>query len=162
MSASLPPSRRSGSRRAPMAEINVTPLVDVMLVLLIIFMVTAPLLVTGVPIKLPQSRAKALDQDQKPTVLSIDQEGKLFVNEEEVPDADLPQRLTDLRSKLGPTEQLFLRADAGLEYGKVMRIMGELNRAGLDRVALVTSGMSGGESDAPADAPSTDGSSGAQ
>src|SRR5688572_29060861 len=106
MSASLPPSRRSGSRRAPMAEINVTPLVDVMLVLLIIFMVTAPLLVTGVPIKLPQSRAKALDQDQKPTVLSIDKAGTLFVDEAEVPDADIPQRLADLRNKLGPTEQL--------------------------------------------------------
>ena len=155
-----PPSRRSGSRRAPMADINVTPLVDVMLVLLIIFMVTAPLLVTGVPIKLPQSRAKALDQDQKPTVLSIDKAGTLFVDEAEVPDADIPQRLADLRSKLGPTEQLFLRADAGLEYGKVMRIMGELNRAGLDRVALVTSGMSAGADAGELDeAPSTGGSS---
>ncbi|MBT2186238.1 protein TolR [Sphingobium nicotianae] len=163
MSMGLPQKRRTGGRRAPMAEINVTPLVDVMLVLLIIFMVTAPLLVTGVPIKLPQSRAKALDQDQKPTVLSIDRQGQLFVNDELVPDAEMAQRLTDLRTRLDPTEQLFLRADAALEYGKVMRIMGELNRAGLDRVALVTSGMSGSQGEGQKDeAPSTGGSSGGQ
>jgi biopolymer transport protein TolR len=142
MSMGLPSSRRGG-RRAPMAEINVTPLVDVMLVLLIIFMVTAPLLVTGVPIKLPESRAKALDQDQKPTILSIDGEGALFVDDEPVPMDQLPERLVDLRNRLDPSEQLFLRADASLDYGSVMRVMGELNRAGLDRVALVTTGMGG-------------------
>jgi biopolymer transport protein TolR len=123
-----------------MAEINVTPLVDVMLVLLIIFMVTAPLLVTGVPIKLPESRARALDQDQKPRVLSIDRDGAVFLDDEAVPETQLPERLEALREDLGPTDQLFLRADAGLDYGRVMRVMGELNRAGLDRVALVTAG----------------------
>ncbi len=142
MAMGLPPSKRGGGRRAPMAEINVTPLVDVMLVLLIIFMVTAPLLVTGVPIKLPESRAKALDQDQKPTILSIDKDGALFINEEPVADSDIGDRLTDLRARLEPSDQIFLRADAGLDYGRVMRVMGELNRAGLDRVSLVTTGMS--------------------
>jgi biopolymer transport protein TolR len=127
-----------------MADINVTPLVDVMLVLLIIFMVTAPLLVTGVPIRLPETRAKALDQDQRPTVLSIDQDGAIFVNDEPVAEADLPARLDDLRRRLDPGEQLFLRADSGLDYGRVMRVMGELNRAGLDRVALVTTAAGGG------------------
>jgi len=123
-----------------MAEINVTPLVDVMLVLLIIFMVTAPLLVTGVPVKLPETRAKALEQDEKPTVLSINDEGALFIGDEGVPEDQLSERLALLRDQLKPTDQLFLRADTSLAYGRVMRIMGELNRAGLDRVALVTTG----------------------
>jgi len=154
----LPSGRRGrgGGSRAPMAEINVTPLVDVMLVLLIIFMVTAPLLVTGVPIKLPESRAKALEQDQKPTVLSIDQDGNVFLDDEAIPEAQFEERLTALRESLGPTDQLFLRADASLDYGQVMRVMGELNRAGLDRVALVTAGQ-GTEPE-----PSIDRSSGAQ
>lgn len=150
MSMGLPPSRRAGGRRAPMADINVTPLVDVMLVLLIIFMVTAPLLVTGVPIRLPETRAKALDQDQRPTVLSIDQDGAIFVNDEPVAEADLPARLDDLRRRLDPGEQLFLRADSGLDYGRVMRVMGELNRAGLDRVALVTTASGGGSNSSTA------------
>jgi biopolymer transport protein TolR len=113
-----------------------------MLVLLIIFMVTAPLLVTGVPIRLPESRAKALDQDQRPTIITIDKEGAVSINDEPVPLEDLPDRLADLRARLDPAEQLFLRADAGLDYGRVMRVMGDLSRAGLDRVALVTTGMS--------------------
>ena len=124
-----------------MAEINVTPLVDVMLVLLIIFMVTAPLLVAGVPVKLPQSRAKALDQDSKPVTLSIDGKGQVFLDEAPVTEADLPQRFAELRQQLDPETQLFLRADATLDYGRVMRVMGELNRAGLNKVALVTTGL---------------------
>jgi biopolymer transport protein TolR len=134
--------RGGGSGRAPMAEINVTPLVDVMLVLLIIFMVTAPLLVAGVPVKLPQSRAKALDQDSKPVTLSINGKGQVFLDEAPVTDADLPQRFAELRQQLDPETQLFLRADKTLEYGRVMRVMGELNRAGLNKVALVTTGLS--------------------
>jgi biopolymer transport protein TolR len=141
------PSKRRGGRRAPMAEINVTPLVDVMLVLLIIFMVTAPLLVTGVPVRLPESRASALDQDKKPTIVSIDDEGTVFVDDDPVSDDALPDRLNALRAGLNDEEQVFLRADAGLDYGRVMRIMGELNRAGLDRVALVTTGVGMGGSD---------------
>src|SRR5690606_23885674 len=85
-------------------------------------------------------RAKALEQDEKPTVLSINDEGALFIGDEGVPDAQLAERLTQLRDQLKPTDQLFLRADTNLAYGRVMRIMGELNRAGLDRVALVTTG----------------------
>ncbi|MBO9575916.1 MAG: protein TolR [Sphingobium sp.] len=154
MGASLPSGRRGNGRggsRAPMAEINVTPLVDVMLVLLIIFMVTAPLLVAGIPVKLPESRAKALEQDKKPVTLSIDKEGAVFLDESEVRTDDLPQRFAELRQRLDPDAQIFLRADAGLDYGRVMRVMGELNRAGLNRVALVTTGLG--------DQPSTRGSS---
>jgi biopolymer transport protein TolR len=135
----LPPSSRSRGRRAPMADINVTPMVDVMLVLLIIFMVTAPLLVAGVPVNLPDARAKALDQDQKPVAISIDADGRLFVNDAEVGNAALPDTLTRIAARdTAKPPQIFLRADEALGYGRVMRVMGELNRAGLNRVALVT------------------------
>ncbi len=134
------PSNRGRGRRAPVADINVTPLVDVMLVLLIIFMVTAPLLTAGVPVNLPDSRAKALDQDQKPVQLSLDDTGKLFIDDEAVTEAALPQRLEQIAAAKAGNEppQVFLRADRKLDYGRVMRVMGELNRAGLNRVSLVT------------------------
>jgi biopolymer transport protein TolR len=135
----LPPSSRTRGRRAPMAEINVTPMVDVMLVLLIIFMVTAPLLVAGVPVNLPDARAKALDQDQKPVAISLDADGRLFVNDAEVSNTDLPNTLTRIAARdADKPPQIFLRADEALGYGRVMHVMGELNRAGLNRVALVT------------------------
>ena len=123
-----------------MAEINVTPLVDVMLVLLIIFMVTAPLLTAGVPVNLPDSRAKPLEPENKPVQISLDGEGRLFVDETELAAGDLPARLERIASTADGPEppQIFLRADRGLDYGRVMRVMGELNRAGLNRVALVT------------------------
>ena len=128
-----------------MADINVTPLVDVMLVLLIIFMVTAPLLTAGVPVNLPDSRAKPLDQDQKPVQISMEAGGKIFVDNDEVTQDILPAVLQQLASKAdgGQPPQIFLRADKNLDYGRVMRVMGELNRAGLNRVALVTIGDDG-------------------
>ncbi|WP_448501378.1 protein TolR [Sphingomonas sp.] len=136
------PSGRGKGRRAPMAEINVTPLVDVMLVLLIIFMVTAPLLTAGVPVNLPDSRAKALDQEQEPVQVSLDEQGRIFVGENEVTEAILPDVLEEAAAGGDPANprQVFLRADRALDYGQVMRVMGELNRAGLNRVALVTMG----------------------
>jgi biopolymer transport protein TolR len=136
------PSQRGRGRRAPMADINVTPLVDVMLVLLIIFMVTAPLLTQGVPVNLPDSRAKPLEQDQQPTEISLDEQGRIFVAKEEVAVDALPQRLETIaaRAPAGTPPQVLLRADRGLDYGRVMRVMGELNLAGLNRVALVTVG----------------------
>ena len=134
--------RRHGGRRAPMAEINVTPLVDVMLVLLIIFMVTAPLLTAGVDVKLPESRAGAIDQDQKPVMISLDSKGQTFIGDDAVSDDALPARLEQIASgaKDGPP-QVFLRADTALGYGQVMRVMGELNRAGLNRIALVSNAV---------------------
>jgi biopolymer transport protein TolR len=133
-----PATRRGhGRRRTPMAEINVTPLVDVMLVLLIIFMVTAPLLVAGVPVNLPDSRAKPLEQDQKPVQISLDKSGKLYVDEQETPMAGLPTKLAGLPHG-ADAPQIYLRADRSLDYGRVMQVMGELSRAGLTKVALVT------------------------
>jgi len=133
------PSERSRGRRTPMADINVTPLVDVMLVLLIIFMVTAPLLTAGVPVQLPESRAKPLEQEQKPLQISIDHEGQLFVDNAAVTQNALPDLLAEHAHKGGAKPpQVFLRADTALAYGKVMWVMGELNRAGLNRVSLVT------------------------
>ncbi len=135
------PSGGRGGRRTPMAEINVTPLVDVMLVLLIIFMITAPLLMTGVPIHLPDSRAKALEQPKKPVQISIDAQGHVFVDDAQVSQDALPDRLTQIAAQNvpgGEPQQIFLRADRGLDYGRVMAVMGELNRAGLNKVALVS------------------------
>ena len=145
MGASLPSStgsRRHGRRRAPMSEINVTPLVDVMLVLLIIFMVTAPLLVAGVPIDLPESRAGALDQEAKPVQVAIDGRGVITVDEAPVSEAELPALLARIAAQPEPAEgrRIYLRADRSLDYGRVMQVMGELNRAGLNRVALVSVG----------------------
>ena len=127
-------------RRSPMAEINVTPMVDVMLVLLIIFMVTAPLLVAGVPVDLPDSKAKALDQEVRPVQIAIDASGAIFVDDAAVSDAALPEVLAQIASASGEEggPRIFLRADRGLDYGRVMRVMGELNAAGLRRVALVS------------------------
>jgi biopolymer transport protein TolR len=135
------PSQRSRGRRAPMAEINVTPLVDVMLVLLIIFMVTAPLLTAGVPVNLPDSRAKPLEPDQKPVQIAIDEKGLVYVDSQQVDDAQLARQLDEIALRRGPDgkpPQILLRADHGLDYGKVMHVMGELNRAGLNRMSLVT------------------------
>ena len=142
MAANLPSSSRHGRRRAPMSEINVTPLVDVMLVLLIIFMVTAPLLVAGVPVDLPESRAGALDQQARPVQIAMESSGAISIDDQPVADAALPQRLAAIAAQPAPPEgrRIYLRADKGLDYGRVMRVMGELNRAGLNRVALVSVG----------------------
>ncbi|WP_404829127.1 protein TolR [Allosphingosinicella flava] len=132
------PGRRA--RRTAMAEINVTPLVDVMLVLLIIFMVTAPLLVTGVPVDLPESKAGALDQEQEPVQITLDAQGSIFIGEEQVDPNQLATRLGRIAQSAteegGP--RIFLRADSTLDYGRVMQVMGELNQVGLRKVALVS------------------------
>ncbi len=136
----LPSSSRGRNRRAPMADINVTPMVDVMLVLLIIFMVTAPLLMAGVPVNLPDSNAKPLQSEEKvPVQLSLDDGGAVYLGDELIPATAIPARF----AALAPTDgaeppQIQLRADTNLDYGAVMRVMGELNRAGLNRVSLVT------------------------
>ena len=140
MAMNLPSSRAKG-RRAPMADINVTPLVDVMLVLLIIFMVTAPLMTAGVPVNLPDSRAKALDQDQKPVDIAVDRDGAIHIGDDAVTMEELPNRLSVIASERRQGDkppQVFLRADKALDYGRVMEVIGELNRAGLNRVALVS------------------------
>ena len=129
--------RGRGSRRRPMSEINVTPFVDVMLVLLIIFMVTAPLLTAGVPIDLPDSRAAQLPSDQQQVTISIDEAGYVYIDDVAVELGGLPQALESIpRSGEGP--DITLRADRALDYGRVMAVMGELNRAGLNRISLIT------------------------
>jgi len=129
-------------RRAPMAEINITPMVDVMLVLLIIFMVAAPLLVAGVPVDLPDSKAGALKSDDKPIQLSLDDEGRIFLDTMEVPAAGLPEKLAALREARTDDARVYVRADRGLDYGAVMRVVGDVSAAGFRRVALVSDGES--------------------
>ena len=131
--------RRRGRGRAPMAEINVTPLVDVMLVLLIIFMVTAPLLSAGVPIDLPDSQAKPLDQTPSQIELSIATDGTVYLDKAVVAPGTLGAVLQQVpRGADGKPPLVTLRADKSLEYGKVMGAMGELNRAGFNSISLVT------------------------
>jgi biopolymer transport protein TolR len=132
--------RGRGSRRTPMAEINVTPLVDVMLVLLIIFMVTAPMLTAGVPVDLPDSRANALPQEQQEITVSITGDGTIYLDEIALAPGELPDRLATIGCGVGEGSQVTLRADRTLDYGRVMAVMGELNRAGCNRIALVTHG----------------------
>ena len=136
-------NRRGSSRRAPMADINVTPLVDVMLVLLIVFMVTAPLLKAGVPVELPDSRAKPLAEQPSEIAISVTRDGRLYLDNAEVPDGALGERLAAV--KLGADGKLplvTLRADRALDYGRVIGVMGELNRAGFTSISLVTSATS--------------------
>jgi biopolymer transport protein TolR len=133
---------RRGRRSAAMSEINVTPLVDVMLVLLIIFMVTAPMLTAGVPIDLPDSRAEALKTEQKAITVSMDGEGRIFLDEQELAPGELSDRLTGL-AMAGPEGKppvVTLRADRSLDYGRVVAVMGALNAAGFKSISLVTNG----------------------
>lgn len=130
--------RRSGKARyRPMSEINVTPFVDVMLVLLIIFMVTAPLLVVGVPIDLPRSQARPLPEDTQPLSVSLDKSGRIFLQDTEVAPRELVARLTAI-SQSNPDVRIYVRGDRELAYGRVIEVMALLNSAGFSKVALVT------------------------
>ncbi len=138
-SSSAGGGRRRGQRKPVMAEINVTPMVDVMLVLLIIFMVSAPLLTVGVPLDLPQTQAKSLDENKNPLTLSVNLKGQVFLNDTEIALDDLVPKLkaiTDARG--GFDERIFVRGDKHVDYGTVMKVMGRLSAAGFRRVALVT------------------------
>ena len=130
---------RRGRRKAVMAEINVTPFVDVMLVLLIIFMVSAPLLTVGVPIDLPQTQAKSLDQDREPLTVSVNTQGQVFLQNSEIKVDELVPKLQAItQSRGGMDERIYVRGDRKVDYGTVMRVMGRLSQAGFRRVALVT------------------------
>ena len=131
-------SRRARRRSArPMSEINVTPMVDVMLVLLIIFMVTAPLLTVGVPIELPKTEAKQLEGDKEPLTITVDPEGRIFLQETELQIDEIVPKLTAI-AKNGYEERIFVRGDRRVNYGVVMRIMGTISAAGFRRIALVS------------------------
>ena len=146
MGAGLQPggglSNRRARRRsaAPMSEINVTPMVDVMLVLLIIFMVSAPLLTVGVPIDLPQSRASSLDQaDKQPLAISVNTKGQVFLQDTEIKLEELVPKLKAIAdARGGSDERIYVRGDKAVDYGTVMKVMGRLSEAGFRRVALVT------------------------
>jgi biopolymer transport protein TolR len=130
--------RRRGANK-PMSEINVTPMVDVMLVLLIIFMVSAPLLTVGVQIDLPQTQAKSLDQDKEPLTVTVNTKGEVYLMNSEIKVEELVPKLkaiTDARG--GAEERIYVRGDKNVNYGTVMRVMGRLSAAGFRRVALVT------------------------
>ena len=126
---------------APLAEINVTPLVDVMLVLLIIFMVTAPLMVSGVPVKLPQSTAAQDRPPSKPMVITLAADGRLFIRDEQVTADELVPRLAALlpEAREGESETTaYIRADEALAYGQVMNVLNEVSRAGYSRISLLS------------------------
>jgi len=132
--------KRRGRRRAPvMSEINVTPMVDVMLVLLIIFMVSAPLLTVGVPIDLPQSQAKSLEQDKEPLTISVNDKGAVYLQNSEITVDELVPKLQAIAEARGGNDaRIYVRGDKTVSYGTMMKIMGQLSAAGFHRVALVT------------------------
>ena len=120
----------------PLSEINVTPFVDVMLVLLIVFMVTAPLLTVGVPVDLPKTQAKAIAEPEEPLVISVNAQGQVFVQDTQVQIENLVPRLRAITQNKADT-RIYLRGDRNIEYGRVMEVMGTVNVAGFTRVALV-------------------------
>jgi biopolymer transport protein TolR len=135
-----------GRRRRPvMSEINVTPFVDVMLVLLIVFMVSAPLLTVGVPLDLPQSQAKSLDQDREPLTISVNVQGQVFLQDSEIRVDDLVPKLKAIADARGGADaRIYVRGNKKVDYGTMMRVMGRLSAAGYHKVALVTEVEQGG------------------
>jgi biopolymer transport protein TolR len=130
--------RRSRARRhTPMHEINVTPFVDVMLVLLIVFMVTAPLLTVGVPLELPETKGQQLQSNKEPLTISVQKDGKVYIQETQVMLDDIAARLKAI-AKAGYDEPIFVRGDKGIDYGTVMRVMGLIKQGGFNKVSLVT------------------------
>ncbi|HZP77652.1 MAG TPA: protein TolR [Pseudolabrys sp.] len=131
--------KRRHHRRSVMSEINVTPMVDVMLVLLIIFMVSAPLLTVGVPIDLPQTKATNLDQDKEPLTISVNEKGQVFLQNTEIKVEELLPKLQAVAAARGGTEaRIYVRGDRKVDYGTVMKVMGRLSGAGFHKVALIT------------------------
>jgi biopolymer transport protein TolR len=128
---------RRGRRIRPMAEINVTPFVDVMLVLLIVFMVTAPLLTVGVPVDLPKTRAQALSQDREPLSVTVRRDGRIYLQNTPVSEDDLVPRLTAIAAN-GYDQRIFVRGDKSVDYGRVMQVMALISAAGFTHIGLVT------------------------
>ena len=143
-----------GGGRAPLSEINVTPLVDVMLVLLIIFMVAAPMMTTGVQVNLPEADAPRMGIDEDKVLLSIDAESRVFLGEEEVPVEVLEDRLSH-DERLQRDHEIFVQADAAVRYGFVVSVLAMIHRAGIEQMNLVTDPMGAGSVERPAGATST-------
>ena len=129
--------RRRGRKKAVMSEINITPMVDVMLVLLIIFMVAAPMMTAGVPIDLPSSAAAAMPNQADPVTVGVTPEGAVFIDETPVAEADLVAQLNALGVN-GAEDRIFLRGDTSANYGAVMRVMGLLSAGGYSKIGLIT------------------------
>ncbi|MDR3579488.1 MAG: protein TolR [Oryzomonas sp.] len=123
--------------RGTMSEINVTPLVDVMLVLLVIFMVTAPMMQQGVQVNLPKADTKAMNPAEETVVVTVDKNNKVFINKEETPAGDLRSKLADMFASRTKKE-VFLKADANVPYGEVVKIMADIKGAGIERLGMVT------------------------
>ena len=130
--------RGRGGRRAPMADINVTPLVDVMLVLLIIFMISAPLLTVGVPVELPKTEASAVETSDKPITVSIDQNGAIFIGDSEVRWENLAIRVAEEGGEKARDKAVFIRADGRAPYQAVARVMARLSASGFTKLNLIT------------------------
>lgn len=128
---------RRSRRRRPLAEINVTPFVDVMLVLLIVFMVTAPLLAVGIPVNLPKTQAQPLTQEREPLSVTIKRDGTIYLQNTPVAAGELVAKLTAIAEN-GYDQRILVRGDAAVDYGRVMQVMGALNAAGFTRIGLVT------------------------
>jgi len=132
-------AKRGHRRRGVMSEINVTPMVDVMLVLWVIFLISAPLLTVGVPLDLPQTQAKSLDQDKEPLTISVNSQGQWFLQNTEIAVDDILPKLKAITvARGGMDERIYVRGDRKVDYGTVMKVMGRLSGAGFHRVALVT------------------------
>ena len=137
MAFSLPASGEVGEDRyQPLAEINVTPMVDVMLVLLVIFMVTAPLLTVGVPVDLPKTQAAAISDPKPPVILSLNRAGEVFIGDERIDPGDLAERLSGLATE-DPTRIVYVRGDQTISYAQLMEALGMVNRAGFAKVSLI-------------------------
>jgi len=130
------PGRGMRVKREPMSEINVTPMVDVMLVLLVIFMVTAPLLSVGVPVDLPKTSAAPITGQDEPLVVTINAQGNIYLQDTEIPQENLAPRLQAI-TQSKPDTRIFVRGDRAINYGRVMEVMGILNEAGFKHVSLV-------------------------
>ena len=137
MAMSIGPRGSHRRKFRPMSDINVTPMVDVMLVLLVIFMVTAPLLTSGVPVDLPKSQAGQLKGDDQPLSVSVDKQGRIFLQDTEVQLDELAPRLKAITAAK-PDTRIFVKGDSGINYGRVMEVMGQLGAAGFPHVALLT------------------------
>ena len=136
MAGPLLKRRSSATRYAPMADINVTPLVDVMLVLLIIFMISAPLLTVGVPVDLPKTQAATINEQVEPLTITVNGQGQIYIQESEVAEDQLVARLQAIvRNKAD--QRIFVRGDKAINYGRVMEVMGMVAAAGFDKVALI-------------------------
>jgi biopolymer transport protein TolR len=139
---------RPGSRYRPMADINVTPLVDVMLVLLVVFMVTAPLLTVGVPVDLPQTQAPPINEPKEPTVITVNKEGDIYIQDGVVAEDALVAKLQAVTNS-NPDAVLYVRGDKDINYGKVLEVMSLISNAGFHKVSLVAEAPKGGQAPPP-------------